>query len=66
MLKFSDDTIHVDILIVTVLYLKLTAISRFCVEGLPKMLDFGHFVLIWWQTDEKQEILKQSCKDMFT
>ena len=38
-------------------------IPRFCVEGLPKILDFGYFVLIWWQTDDKkQEILKQSCK----
>ncbi len=35
------------------------------VEGLPKILDFGYFVLIWWQTDKKQEILKQSCKDLF-
>ncbi len=33
--------------------------------GLPKFLDFGYFVLIWWQTDKKQEILKQSCKDLF-
>ncbi len=28
------------------------------VEGLPKILDFGYFVLIWWQSDKKQEILK--------
>ena len=34
-------------------------------EGLPKILDFAYFVLIWWQTDEKQEIPKQSCKDLF-
>ncbi len=34
-------------------------------EGLPKILDFGYFVLIWSQTDKKQEILKQSCKDLF-
>ena len=34
-------------------------------EGLPKNLDFGYFVLIWWQIDQKQEILKQSCKDHF-
>ncbi len=27
-----------------------------------KILDFGYFVLIWWQTDRKQEILKQSSK----
>ncbi len=25
----------------------------FCVEGLPKFLDFGYFVPIWWQTDTK-------------
>ncbi len=32
----------------------------FCVEGLPKFLDFSHFVLIWWQTERerKKEILK--------
>ncbi len=30
-------------------------IPRFCGEGLPKMLDFNYFVLIWWQTDQKQE-----------
>ncbi len=34
-------------------------------EGLPKILDFGYFVLILWQTDKKQEILKQSCRDLF-
>ncbi len=34
-------------------------------EGLPKILDFGYFVLIWWQTDKKQQIIKHSCKDMF-
>ncbi len=22
---------------------------------MPKILDFGYFVLIWWQTDKKQE-----------
>ncbi len=45
-----------------------SAIPRFCVdrrEGLPKMLDFGYLVLIWWQIDEQQEILKQSYKDLF-
>ncbi len=26
---------------------------------------FGYFALIWWQTDKKQEILKQSCEDLF-
>ena len=36
---------------------------RFCVEVLPKMLDFGYFVLVWWQTDKKNP-LKQSCKDL--
>ena len=29
------------------------------------MLDFGYFVLIWWQIIKKQEILKKSCKDLF-
>ena len=33
-------------------------------EGLLKILDFGHFVLIWWQSNKKQEILKHSCKDL--
>ncbi len=42
-----------------------SVITRFCVEGLPKILDFGYFVLIWWQTDKKHEILKQGCKDLF-
>ncbi len=32
-----------------------SAIPRFCVEGLPKILDFGYFALIWWQTHKKQE-----------
>ncbi len=43
----------------------LSIIPRFYVEGLPKSLEFGYFALIWWQTDKKQEILKQSCKDQF-
>ncbi len=30
-----------------------SAIPRFCVEGLPKILDFGYFVLIWQQTGKK-------------
>ena len=34
-------------------------------EGLPKILDFDYFVLIWRQTDKKQEIQKQSSKDLF-
>ena len=42
-----------------------SAITRFCAKGMPKKLDFGYFVLIWWQTDKKQEILKKSCKDLF-
>ena len=43
-----------------------SAIPRFCVEGLPKKnVDFGYSVLGWWQTDKKQKILKQSCKDLF-
>ena len=33
----------------------ISAIPWFCVEGLLKTLDFGYFVLIWWQTDKKQE-----------
>ncbi len=40
-----------------------TSIPRFCVKGLPKLLDFGS--LSWWQTDKKTETLKQSCKDLF-
>ncbi len=51
--------------IVTSYYRIKSAIPWFCVEGLPKILDFGYFVFIWWQTDKKQEILKQSCKDLF-
>ena len=40
-------------------------IPRFCVEGLPKILDVGYFVpvLILWQSDKKQTVLKQSRKD---
>ena len=30
----------------------------FSVEGLPKILDFGDFVLIWRQADRKQRNLK--------
>ena len=29
------------------------------------ILFFVFFVLIWWQTDRKQEILHQSCKGLF-
>ncbi len=36
--------------------LNYSAIPKFCVEGLPKILDFGYFVLIWWETNEKQEL----------
>ena len=39
------------------------AIPRFCVAVCRKFLIFGYFVLIWWQTDKKQEILNQSWKD---
>ena len=47
-------------------YRHTSAIPRFCVECMQKILDFGYFVLsIGWQTDKKQEILKLSCKDMF-
>ena len=31
----------------------LSIIPKFCVEGLPTILDFGYFVLIRWQTDDK-------------
>ena len=34
-------------------------------RGLPKILDFGYSVLILWQTDKKQQILKQRNKDLF-
>ncbi len=37
----------------------------FCVEGQPKISYFDYFVLIWWQTDKKQQIPNQSCKDLF-
>ncbi len=37
----------------------------FCVDGFAEILDFRYFVLIWRQTDKKQEIQKQSCKDLF-
>ncbi len=30
-----------------------------------KFIDLGYFVSMWWQTDKNQEILKQSCKDLF-
>ncbi len=33
----------------------LSAIPRFCVEGLPKILDFVYFALIWWQTDKNSK-----------
>ena len=31
-----------------------------CEGSAEKKLDFEYFVLIWWQTDNKQEIPKQS------
>ncbi len=36
--------------------------------GLPKIFDFGYIVLIDFggKLIKKQEILKQSCKDMIT
>ncbi len=34
----------------------------FCVEDQLKLLDFRYFVLIWYLSHRKQEILKQSCK----
>ena len=36
-----------------------------CEVSSEKSLDFHYFVLIWWQSDKKQEILTQSCKDLF-
>ncbi len=33
--------------------INLSTIPRFCVEGLPKILDFVYFVLFCWQTDKK-------------
>ncbi len=33
--------------------------------SLPKLLDFAYFVLNWWKSDKRQEIMKQSCKNMF-
>ncbi len=41
-----------------------SGIPTFCDEGRPKMIDFGYFVLIWQQSHKKQEILKQSRKDL--
>ncbi len=26
----------------------LSDIPRFCMKGLPKIFDFGYFILIWW------------------
>ncbi len=43
----------------------LKSYSQIFCGGSAKILDFGYFVLIWWQTDKKQEILKQSGKDLF-
>ncbi len=34
-------------------------------EGLPKILDFGYFVLIWCKLIKKQETLKETCKELF-
>ena len=31
------------------------AIPKNWVEGLPKMLDFGYFVQIWWQSDKQEK-----------
>ena len=42
----------------------MSAIPRFCVDCLPKFLDLLILLLIWWQSDKKQEILKQSCEDL--
>ena len=43
----------------------LLCYSQILCGGSVKILDFTYFVLIWWQTDKKQEILKQSCKGLF-
>ncbi len=34
-----------------------SAIPRFCMEGLLKMLDFAYFVPIWWQSDKNTNCL---------
>ena len=50
------------------IFLSLTLqsdIHIFYVEGQPKILHFGWGVLIWKQSHNKDEILKQSCKDFF-
>ena len=33
-------------------------------RGSAEIIDSDCFALIWGQTDKKQEIMKQSCKDM--
>ena len=37
--------------------------SQILCGGSVQNFRFGYFVLIWWQSDKKQEILKQTCKD---
>ncbi len=34
---------------------RLKCYSQILCGGSAKILDFGYFVLIWWQTDKKQE-----------
>ncbi len=36
--------------------------SQILLGGLPKILDFDYFVLIWWQTDKKQGILEHELQ----
>ncbi len=43
----------------------LKCYSQILCGGSAENLGFVYFVLIWWQSDKKQEILKQSCKDLF-
>ena len=42
----------------------LKCYSQILCGCVPKFLDFGYFVLIWWQTDKNQEILKHCCKNL--
>ncbi len=53
-------------LLINLTWQTISAILRFYVEGMPKIFDFGYFVLIWRQTDNKT--LKKSwnrVKDLF-
>ena len=39
-----------------------SAIARFCVEGLPEVLDFDYFVLNWWQTVKKKKLCSRVAR----